>query len=301
MKFAITDLGSNTVRMSVYDIDQEGRFKLLFSEKRMAGLASYMDHGALSAEGIGEACRVLESFQWLLEQFNMSQMHVFATASLRNIRNTRQAVEKIRKATGLAVDVLSGEDEATLDYYGAMLDSGIREGAMFDIGGGSTEIVGVSEGKVSSAQSFPVGSLNLFNRFVTELWPAGGEMDAMKDFIRSSLAQVELPEGGAEQVCGIGGTARAVLKIANAYLDRDRDCRTLTMGQLQETAVMLAARGGQARKLILKHCPDRVHTILPGMLLMTSVCGALCRGGVYISKYGVREGYLCRKLLRPGI
>ena len=56
----------------------------------------------------------------------------------------------------------------------------------------------------------------------------------------------------------------------------------------------------EARKLILRHCPDRVHTILPGIVLMDALTEALCEGELYISPYGVREGYLCHKLLNAG-
>ena len=50
----------------------------------------------------------------------------------------------------------------------------------------------------------------------------------------------------------------------------------------------------------LRHCPDRVHTILPGIVLMDALTEALCEGELYISPYGVREGYLCHKLLNAG-
>ena len=299
MKIALTDLGSNTVRMSVYDVDEEKKFQMLFSEKQMAGLASYIDKGLLSAEGIDKACQVLQGFQWLLRQFDMTEMKVFATASLRNIDNTGEAVAAIRDRTGLEVDVISGETEARLDYYGAMLDSGIRDGSMFDIGGGSTEIVSVRQGIIQSAQSLPVGSLNLFNRFVTRIWPGRREMEKMERYIRKNLDRASLPEK-ADQVCGIGGTARAVLKIANAHFGKEADNRTLTGKELRETVKILTDRESEARRLILKCCPDRAHTILPGAMMMENVCDKLCAGGLYISKYGVREGYLCHKLLQDG-
>ena len=117
MKIPLTDLGSNTVRMSVYEAEGS-RFRPLFSEKRMAGLASYVEEGLLSAEGINRACQVLKEFQWLLEQLHLPAMAVFATASLRNIGNTAEAVAVIRQRTGLEVDVISGELEARITRDG---------------------------------------------------------------------------------------------------------------------------------------------------------------------------------------
>ncbi len=295
MKIPLTDLGSNTVRMSVYEAEGS-RFRPLFSEKRMAGLASYVEEGLLSAEGINRACQVLKEFQWLLEQLHLPAMAVFATASLRNIGNTAEAVAVIRQRTGLEVDVISGELEARLDYDGAILDSGIQDGALFDIGGGSTEIVSVRQGAVCLAQSLPLGSLNLFERFVSGLWPGKKELEKLQRQICKQLDRTPLPSP-SPSVCGIGGTARAVLKIANRRLNREEAHRFLTLEELEDTVQLLARRESEARRLVLRCCPDRVHTILPGALMMAELCRRLCVHQLYISKYGVREGYLCRKLL----
>lgn len=70
MKFCIVDLGSNTIRLSVYNTLPEGGFDLLFSEKEMAGLVSYVHGGVLSPEGIQRACGAIRDFQALLRQFD---------------------------------------------------------------------------------------------------------------------------------------------------------------------------------------------------------------------------------------
>lgn len=297
MNYAITDLGSNTIRLSVYQTQPGGDFERLFSEKEMAGLANYINGGVLSQEGMERACQALLHFKRLLHQFGMEEMHVFATASLRNIRNTAEAVEAIRRVTGLEIDVVSGDLEAQLGYLGAMKTTDLQSGAMFDIGGGSTELVEVRDGQILRAQSLPLGSLNLFNRHVSKIWPKRKELEAIQDTIREALALADLPKEKAAQVCGVGGTARAVLKIANAWYGRLSLDRCLTPDELDELTELLLNRDHVARKLILNACPDRVHTILPGILLMNAVCGALCNGDIYISKYGVREGYLCHKFL----
>ena len=116
-KYAVVDLGSNTIRLSAYNVLDNGDFDLLFSEKEMAGIVNYINEdGLLSRDGIDKACAVLAGFRTLLGHFGMSEMHVFATASLRNIRNTDEAVHLIRRRTGLTVDVISGETEAKLGY-----------------------------------------------------------------------------------------------------------------------------------------------------------------------------------------
>ena len=301
INFAVVDLGSNTIRMTLYDVQEQGGFQALFSEKRMAGLVNYIQGGSLSRAGIEVACSALRGFQRLLAQFGPVPMHVFATASLRNIRNTEEVLAAIRESTGLEVEVISGELEARYGCIGALLTCPLAGGAVFDIGGGSTEIVRLENGKIISAQSLDMGSLNLYNRYVSELWPSRPEIEDLAAAVRKKLRKADLPKKPAPFICGIGGTARAVLKIANQYLEKPESNRLLTLAELDRTASMLLDRKNPARKLILKNCPDRVHTILPGVIIMTTLTHKLCKEQLYISRYGVREGYLCQKLIKPGI
>ena len=301
INFAVVDLGSNTIRMTLYDVQEQGGFQALFSEKRMAGLVNYIRSGSLTREGIEVTCSVLRGFQRLLAQFGPVPVHVFATASLRNIRNTEEVLAAIRENTGQEVEVLSGELEARYGCIGAMLTCPLAGGAVFDIGGGSTEIVLLENGKIVSAQSLDIGSLNLYNRYVSELWPSRPEIDELTSAVRKKLRKADPPKKPSPFICGTGGTARAVLKIANQYLEKPESNRLLTVAELDRTAAMLLDRKNTARKLILKNCPDRVHTILPGVIVMTTVTHKLCKEQLYISRYGVREGYLCHKLIKPGI
>lgn len=301
INFAVVDLGSNTIRMTLYDVQEQGGFQALFSEKRMAGLVNYIQGDSLSRAGIEVACSALRGFQRLLAQFGPVPMHVFATASLRNIRNTEEVLAAIRESTGLEVEVISGELEARYGCIGALLTCPLAGGAVFDIGGGSTEIVRLENGKIISAQSLDMGSLNLYNRYVSELWPSRPEIEDLAAAVRKKLRKADLPKKPAPFICGIGGTARAVLKIANQYLEKPESNRLLTLAELDRTASMLLDRKNTARKLILKNCPDRVHTILPGVIIMTTLTHKLCKEQLYISRYGVREGYLCQKLIKPGI
>ena len=163
MNYAIVDLGSNTVRLSVYSLEPDKSCRLLFSDKETAGLNNYLVDRVLSKPGIQRACDALNHFRGLLEQFGVEQMRVFATASLRNIQNTQQAVEEIAAATGIQVEVISGALEAELGYYGVIRDRNLENGVVFDIGGGSAEIARIQGGRVASAQSIPIGCLELFH------------------------------------------------------------------------------------------------------------------------------------------
>ena len=162
MKCGIVDVGSNTIRLSIYHWEGE-TFKRLMNKKEMAGLAGYIKNGVLSDSGILVACRVLASFKTLLDNFGIGELHVFGTASLRNIVNTEEALDTIRAVTGLHVDVLTGAEEAAYSFRGATVGGGAPGcGLLADIGGGSTELVSYRDGQITSGCSLPMGSLSLF-------------------------------------------------------------------------------------------------------------------------------------------
>ena len=277
MKCAIVDLGSNTIRLSLYNTLENGEFETLFSKKYMAGLAGYVSHGIMSNDGINQACAVLLDFKILLQQLGINEMHVFATASLRNIKNTEKALEAIKRRTGLSVD-----------------------GIMFDIGGGSTEFVRVKNGKVKKSQSISIGSLNLFHNNVSSLWPDKKEQKAITKRIKKRLNEVEFPKKTPEKVCCIGGTCRAILNIVNYHFNKQENNRIITKEEFDKILKILTKRDKTSRNYILKLCPDRVHTIIPGMLVVKEIIEQLGCEQLWVSRYGVREGYLCKNFLMTG-
>ena len=282
MKQAVIDIGSNSMRLSVYETTETGTFTILFKDKIMAGLAGYVEEGALSPEGITRAILGLRSFRGTLRALNIPQVAVFATASLRNIRNTAQAVAEIQRGTGFAIEVLSGEEEARLGYAGAMEELALSEGLFVDIGGASTEVVRFAHGQLVSAVSCPVGSLKLYRDWVKKILP---NQQAVEGPVRQGLPLV----------C-VGGTARAALKLAKRVCHLPEDTNRVSVGQLEQVSALLCSSHKAAADLILKVEPERIHTMIPGLLILRHMVEGFGAGEMIVSKYGVREGYLCQKI-----
>ena len=96
MKCAVIDIGSNSMRLSVYETEKTS-FKTLFKEKIMAGLGGYVQNGELSREGLSIACDGLLQFREIVNILQIESLSIFATASLRNIANTDEAVKIIKE------------------------------------------------------------------------------------------------------------------------------------------------------------------------------------------------------------
>ena len=187
MQCAVIDIGSNSIRLSVYDAEKTN-FKILFKEKIMAGLASYVEDGVLSPEGIECACHSLIELKERLCLLNIQNVSVFATASLRNINNTQDVLQKIYSTTGFCLEVISGKQEAFYGYTGAMLDLSLPSGIFLDIGGASTEIAFFANGTLIEAESYPIGSLRLYEDCVKNILPGKGSRERIKKRIEAELA-----------------------------------------------------------------------------------------------------------------
>ena len=297
MKQAVIDIGSNSIRLTLYETDGQS-FKILFREKIMAGLAGYVEDGKLSAEGIECACSGLLTFRSILQTLNIEHISVFATASLRNISNTEQALSVIRAATGYSVEIISGEDEALFGYAGAMRELHLTSGAFLDIGGASTEIVTFEDGAPVDFASFPIGSLSLYRRCVKKILPGNGSLRRLRQEISKTVdvgGDISAPR---PLLVGVGGTCRAALKIAKHYYGISDDCRSMTSEQLNGLCSFLCGGKKEAVDLILRLEAERIHTLVPGLLILQHAFRLFRAEQLVVGKYGVREGYLCQRILK---
>lgn len=300
MTYGIIDVGSNTIRLNLYQYEQE-KLSLLLSKKYNAGLAGHVNGGSLTPRGIQLAIDTLNACRDICENFRVEHVSVFATASLRNIVNTDEVIRILRAKTGYAVDLISGEEEARLDFLGATHALNIQAGVLVDIGGGSTELVRYREGKLEEAVSLPIGSLNLFCSYVKEgVLPTTSELRDIRDRAEDELEQVSSVLAGENPVlCGVGGTVRAVHKLSCRWFNHDPAECCVTADEIQ----MLYKRCKKADRAllmeILKSTPDRIHTLTPGLTVLRSVVRAAGGQVVHVSSFGIREGYLYDRVL-PG-
>lgn len=298
MIYALVDVGSNTMRMNVYKCEEQN-IKLLFGTKNPAGLAGYVDNGAMSRKGIKKAISVLSEFKEIINNFEIDEFFVFATASLRNIDNSKEAVQEIENITGLSIDIVSGEDEAILDFIGATKVVDVSDGLIVDIGGGSTELVTFENRKIINALSIPIGSLNMYKKCVSQLLPDKKERKLIKKTIKNELDGInEIITKPYKIVCGVGGTVRAAKKLNNSIYDLPDSNNEVEIKNIRKILKILSNDCRDSLDTILQVVPDRIHTIIPGMLILHEVAKVFKSDKIIVSNYGVREGYLYDKVLK---
>ncbi|MGM9929057.1 MAG: phosphatase [Bacillus sp. (in: firmicutes)] len=301
MIYGVIDVGSNTIRLNIYKYENEEITSLL-KKKKMAGLAGYVQDGYLSENGIETACKIIQEYKNILLNFNIKNIYIFATASLRNIINTDEVLFKIQEYTGCSIDVLSGQEEATLDFIGATHALNISSGLLIDIGGGSTELAVYEDGILKQAVSLPIGSLSLFSKHVSKLFPKKEEKIAIENEILEHLEQFDLQINSAcsQNICGVGGTIRASKKL-NTVLFNDDSIHEFPVENIKKMLKLLKKEEKKTLRRILQVVPDRIHTIIPGMLILHNIASYYNCQQIHVSNYGVREGYLFEKVLKKGV
>ena len=299
MIYGVIDIGSNTIRLSLYQYAAGAPIQRLLNHKTMAGLVSYIEAGHMTPEGIRVACQTLWAEQQVLQNLNVRAYYAFATAPLRNIDNAEEVRQAIYAQTGIPIDILTGEEEARLDFVGATHALVHRDGLLADIGGGSTELVPYADGQMRGTFSMPVGSLSLYSKYVCGVLPTQRERDSIQAAIAQQLQRVSLPDGPYPHLCGVGGTIRAAGRLCRRMYGIDPE-----QGVASEaiTALLRDLQVGNRKsiKRILQAAPERVHTIVPGLIVLSHILETFGVETIHISPYGVREGYLTHRILKEG-
>lgn len=291
--YAVVDMGSNTMRLVIYELEKV-RFRAILNKKEMAGLITYVKNGFLTGEGINMACQVSEEFDAVIKSMKVERVMVFATASLRDVVNTKEAAAEISQRSGYPIHVISGEEEAKLGFEGALSQIRVRDGIMADIGGGSTGIVSFFDRTVMDAFSIPIGSLNLYKEQVKGILPKAEERDAIQETVSQKLEKhgEVLMKPESRQLIGVGGSIRAIGKLYRHMYELPEDSNLMETPKLKKLYRHLTEEKSGQWQLILKLCPDRIHTLIPGFVILLTLLDRYEIETVLVSRYGLREGYL---------
>lgn len=298
MIYAVIDIGSNTVRLSVYKVEED-KVTNLFNEKEQASLRSYVEDGILSEKGIQRLINTLSKFKIVVDNFgDIDQLHPFATSTIRDAVNRNQILDRVKDELDLDIEIISGEEEAKLSFIGASASVDVSRGILTDIGGGSSEVVIIDQSKVIKSASLPIGSLSAFNDHVSSLFMSKSEKKNIDSDVKDLLGKNKIYREEQDLLCAVGGSARASLKFYNEYYDLSSSNGVMEADKFNSMLKDIISR--EPRKIldsILAVKPDRVHTLLPGMAILNRLCKYFYCEKINISQTGVREGYVYNKLL----
>lgn len=294
MKYSVIDIGSNTVKLVIYDWAEDGAPKTVFFKGRTVGILSYTaevgGRREMTREGIDLLCRLLLGLRGKIRE--EERVYAFATASLRGLGNAGEIQNEIAKRTGLSVRILTEREEGEYSLSGLIWEIGEdRDGVMIDMGGGSTEVIRFAKGRTLSFCGIELGCLQLYNRFVEKTLPSIQEKAEILRYVSSLLPSIGFSKDSGGNLYLMGGTARAVGKLAR-HLDSDTDGYRLSPDCFENLIRFIEQDPRKAKKLFETVIRKRIKTIVPGLLAYGALIGYIRPKTVHISQSGVREGFL---------
>ena len=238
--------------------------------------------GEIGPEKIAEVAAVVASQVRMAREAGAARIRAVATAALRAAPNREAVVASVAGASGIEVDILSGEEEARLAFNGAtrtLTHQPLGEVGVVDVGGGSTELVcGTLAGGVTWAESFRVGSGFLADHYLRSDPPGAAELDAVRAHVGGVLEGLDAPRPRCAYA--VGGSATSLRKLVGGVLDHE----TLDRG----LRVLSSAPAAEVARQFELH-PERARLLPAGIILLDEAAAAL-GAPLRIGRGGVREG-----------
>ena len=293
---AIIDIGSNSIRMVIYEKTSRFAFHLLYEAKSRVRISenAYKDSNNLQKEALQRAYSVLEEFLLIIKSYGANKTLCVATSALRDAPNKQDFISKVKKELGLNIKVIDGQREAYLGGIAAANLLYIDSALTVDIGGGSTELALYENKKVTKTISLNIGTVRL-----KELFFDNDDINGAKEYINQELSKLS-DEFLNENIIGIGGTLRALAKL---IMDKNSEPYKKLHGFCYKVKdeeefyeKIIHSSDIELKELGIKK--ERLDIIRPGVLILHTLIKFIKAKFIITSGVGVREGLFLSDLLR---
>ncbi len=293
---AIIDIGSNSIRMVIFEKSSRFAFHLIHESKSRVRISenAYENSGNLQDKALTRAFNTLKEFQLIIKEFKVYKTLIVATSALRDAPNKKEFITKVKKELDLAIKTIDGDKEAYLGGLAAANLLYLKNGLTIDIGGGSTELALFKNKKVIKTLSLDLGTVRL-----KELYFDVNNIQGAKEHIKKELKKLS-PEFICENIIGIGGTLRALSKM---IIEKEEIVYKKLHGFTYEIASekkyfqdILESDFDQLKNLGVKS--ERLDIIQPGLLILSLLIKQIQASKIITSGVGVREGLFLADLLR---
>ena len=304
MRLGVLDVGSNTVHLLVVDAHPGARPLPATSLKVELQLAQHLlADGRIGAGGTKALVEFVGSCLEVAEDQGCEEMLPFATSALREAPNGDAVLGAVRDATGVDLQVLTGDDEAALTFLAVRRWFGWSAGRLLvlDIGGGSLEVAAGLDEAPDVAVSLPLGAGRLTRERLAGDPPAPADVKAARKYVRAEVAKVVRDvtrTGTPDLVVGSSKTFRSLARVCGAapYDDGPYAKRTLQREGLADLVGRLAAMTAAQRSELPGVSAKRAAQLLAGALVADAAMDLLGVPELVISPWALREGIILRRL-----
>ena len=284
MRLAAIDIGSNAARLLISDVVPGTKPSPEFVKVSLVRVPlrlgfDVFDKGEISPARTEKIIKTIKSYKYLLEVYEVKHLKACATSAMRDAVNADDIIKKIKLETGIEIEVITGEHEASLIYENHVAENlNTDESYLYiDVGGGSTELTFFSDGKLVFKESFDIGTIRMLKNQVTE-----SHWDEMKEFIKTRAK-------GYHHVTAIGSGGN-INKIFS--LSKRKEGKPLSLELLRDYYKEFSALS-VAQRISLYHLrEDRADVIVPALLIYINIMRWSDSEEIFVPKIGLADGLI---------
>jgi exopolyphosphatase/guanosine-5'-triphosphate,3'-diphosphate pyrophosphatase len=293
MRLAAIDIGSNAARLLISEVRHNDGGEPEFAKINLVRVPirlgfDVFDSGDISPERTNMLVESLLAFRHLLRAYEVRHVKACATSAMRDARNAREVLSRVREATGFEIEVITGDTEASLIYENHVAEHlNLQDTYLYiDVGGGSTELTLFSEGRMVGKKSFDIGTIRLLKgRLQDSRW------DEMKEYLKETTRSFR-----HVTAIGSGGNINKVFSLS-----KRKEGRPLTLEMLRDFHKEFASSTLEQRMALYKLREDRADVIVPALQIYISAMRWAGCEEIHVPKIGLADGlvqHLYREILR---
>ena len=284
MRLAAIDIGSNAARLLITDVIPGPHAVPEFIKVALVRVPlrlgfDVFDKGEISEGKAEKVLKTIKSYKLLLDVYEVKHLRACATSAMRDARNAEEIIKKVKAETGIQINIISGQEEASFIYENHIADGmASSESYLYiDVGGGSTELTFFSDGKLVFKESFNIGTIRLLKNQVSE-----AAWDEMKEFIRNKAK-------GHHHVTAIGsgGNINKIFSISKRKIGK-----SLSLELLRDYYNEFSTISVPQRISLYKLREDRADVIVPALLIYINVMRWADAEEIFVPQIGLADGLI---------
>lgn len=284
MKLAAIDIGSNAARLLISEVILNEKQKPQFNKVNLVRVPlrlgfDVFELGHISKTKSNMILQTMKAYAHLLNAYDIKHVKACATSAMRDASNAKDIIRKVKLETGIEIQIISGDEEASFIYENHIAENLDKEHAYLyiDVGGGSTELTFFDEGKLKYKESFNIGTIRLLkNQVEDSAW------DEMKEHLKKNTAS-KLPL----RAIGSGGNINKIFSIS-----KKKEGKPLQLDLLKDYYKEFSNFSVEERKRIYKLREDRADVIVPALQIYIAVMRWAAIDEIYVPKIGLADGLI---------
>jgi exopolyphosphatase / guanosine-5'-triphosphate,3'-diphosphate pyrophosphatase len=284
LKLAAIDIGSNAARLLINDVIQipdgpTNFIKLTLVRVPLRLGFDVFETGTLSDLKIEKLIKTIQSYKLLLDVYEVDHLKACATSAMRDATNAPEILQLVKEETGINIQVISGQEEATFIYENHVAENMNKDSSYLyiDVGGGSTELTFFSDGMLVNKNSFNIGTIRLLKNQVPE-----SAWNEMRSFIKTQT------KGYQHITCiGSGGNINKIFSLSKRKVGKPLNLELLRNYYREFNSISLTQRMN-----LYKLREDRADVIVPALLIFINVMRWSESEDIYVPQIGLADGLI---------